>query len=85
MVLHADEFCPSVLLCYMLKPLELVTPHTAGTQIAHFPGFNEIVQSLHGLFGWNCRIVPVNLKDINVVGLQSPEGGLDGSEDGGAG
>lgn len=42
-VLHRDEFRPAVLLSCELHGRELVRPHAAGTDVAHFVTFDEVM------------------------------------------
>jgi len=84
-VLHADEFRPAVLLGGVLQQRELPRPHAGGADVVHFSGAHEVVQSLHGFFEGRVRVEAVDLQQVEVVELETGEGGVDGFEDGGAG
>ena len=55
------------------------------TDIPHFTALDKVVKSFHGFFDGDGCVETVDLKDIEVVGLQAGEGGVDGGEDGLAG
>lgn len=81
-VLHGDEFGPPVLFGAVLHHHELEGPHAAGADVADFPRFDEVVESLHCFFDGDGGVEAVDLKEVDVGCLQAREGGIDGVEDG---
>ena len=84
-VLHAHERGPAVLACHRDQVCKLPGSHRAGTDVAHFTALHEIVQRLHRFFRGDCGIIPMDLKEIDVRGLQSRKRGRGRIEDGCAG
>ncbi len=82
MVLHADERAPTVLPREMQGLAELPGVHGGGAEVAHLAALDEVVQRLEGLLDGG-RIVPaMNLIQIDVVGAEPAQAGVDGSENG---
>lgn len=84
-VLHADELGPAVALSDGLHLGELVCPHGAGTDVADLARLDEVVEGFHRLFDKDCVVVTVDLEQVNVVGAETLEGGIDCGEDGRSG
>lgn len=84
-VLHADELGPAVLLGDELHAGELRRPHRACTNVAHFAGLDKVVEGFHGFFKRGSIVEAMDLKEVDVGGSKTGEGGVDGVEDGGAG
>lgn len=85
MVLHADEFRPTVLLGCVLQERELPGPHAGRADVVHFAGTHEVVEGLHGFFEGRVWVEAVDLQEVQVVELKAGEGGVDCFENGGAG
>lgn len=45
------------------------------------PAAHQVVQRAHRLFGGGAVVVAVDLEDVDVARLETPEGGLDGGKD----
>ena len=52
---------------------ELVGRHGRAADVAHLARAHELVERVHGLFHRRVRIEPVDLVDVDVIGLQAPE------------
>jgi len=68
-VLHADELSPAVLLGDKLKLGELGCIHGARTNVANFTALDEIVESPHGFFSGDGRVITVDLEEVDVIGV----------------
>ena len=81
-VLHADELGPAVLLSGKLHPRKLDSPHGAGTNVVHLAALDQVMQCLHRLLDWSVVVESVDLQEIDVVGIEALQGGIDLVEDG---
>ena len=81
-VLHTDEFSLAVRLSAGLHYCKLVPPHRACADVPHLTHLYEVTQCLHGFFDQGIFVEAVALEQVHVVGVQAPEAGLDGLEDG---
>ena len=79
MILHTHEPCPAVFLRARLHHRKLVRPHTAGPDVAHFPGPHEIVKRLHGFFNGRFIVEAVDLEEIDVISFQPSQRTVDGA------
>ena len=82
MVLHTDEFCPSILLGAELHHCELECPHGTRTNVANLAGFNNVVKRFHCLLDRGVLIEAVNLKEVDVRGIETFERRIHCVEDG---
>lgn len=73
-----------ILLRRELQSCKVDCPHGRSANVADLARLDEIVQSLHGLLEGGVIVEAVNLKQIDVVGTQTTQGGVDLVEDGGA-
>lgn len=80
MILHRNKLGPPVLFRRELHRCELIGIHAAGTDISYFPAFYKVVKCLHGLFNRNGLIKAMDLQEIDVGGLETSEGCVDGIE-----
>ena len=80
-ILHTNKFGPAIPLGAELHHSELICPHAAGTYVVHLPAFYQIVKCFHRFFDRHCFIEAVDLQEVNIGGLETEEGGVDGSED----
>ena len=71
MILHRDKFRPPISFRDVLHRCKLVSPHRARTDVPHHSGLDQIVQCTHGLFGWNCAIVSMNLKNVDIIRVEA--------------
>lgn len=78
--MHADELGPASPLRRELHRRELVSPHAAGTNVAYFPAFDQVMQSLHGLFDRGGLVEAVDLEEVDVGCIQPSQRRLDGVE-----
>lgn len=78
--MHADELGPASPLRRELHRRELVSPHAAGTNVAYFPAFDQVMQSLHGLFDKGGLVEAVDLEEVDVGCIQPSQRRLDGVE-----
>ena len=74
-----------MLVGYLVEMRELPAPHRARANVPHFTALNKIMQGLHRFFRRDFGVIPSNLEEIKVCGLQARERGLDRVEDGRAG
>src|SRR6266851_678168 len=81
-VLHADEAGPAVLLGDAEGAAELPSVHRRGADIACLARLDDIVQRLEGLLDRRFMVPAVDLIEIDVVGAETPEAGVDLHHDG---
>ncbi len=77
MVLHGREACPAVPLLEVQGLGELPGVHRGRAEIAGLPGLHHVVQRLQGLLQRRPVVVPVDHVDVDVVGAQPPQAGVD--------
>ena len=65
-VLHADEFRPVVHAGRVLHLHQLVSPHGAGTDVAHFSRFDDVVEGFHGFSDGCVGVETVDLEEVDV-------------------
>ena len=61
----------------MLKFGELPGVHGGGAEVADLPGLDDVVEGLHGLCDWSLGIEAVDLVEVDVVGAEPGQGGVD--------
>jgi hypothetical protein len=66
LVLHTDEFCPTILFCDKLHTSKLIRPHGASANIADLSGLDEIVERFHRFFWRHRGVISMDLKKVNV-------------------
>src|SRR5215831_8930288 len=60
---------------------ELIDEEVRAADVADLPLVDQVVEGAEGLIDRRLEVVPVELVEVDVVGLQAPQGGLDGGED----
>ena len=70
-VLHRDEARPVVEVCDVEGLGELPGVHGGGADVADFAGFDDVVESFHGLFDGGFVVPAMDLVEVDVVGLEA--------------
>ena len=81
MVLHGSKPGPPVPFGRVLRFGELPGEHAAGAEVARLARPDDVVQGLHGLLGRRAGVPAVDLVEVDVVGAQTPQRGVDGGQD----
>ena len=79
-VLHRDEPRPAPALGHLEHLRELPGKHARRADVARLAGPHDVVQRLEGLLDRGVRIEPVDLIEIDVIGPEAPQRGVDGVE-----
>ena len=58
-----------------------MSPHRRSTNIAHFAGLDDIMESIHGFLRGCSGVETVNLQQIDVGQIESLQAGIDTLED----
>ncbi len=80
-VLHGHEFRPALDLGRVLCLSELPRKHAAGSDVASLAGADDVVQRLHRLLNGRAGIPPVDLVQVDVVHLETPQRRVDARQD----
>ena len=70
-----------MLLGHELHACELRSPHTACAYVADLSGLHEVVQGFHCFFDGDEGVKAVDLKEVDVGGVETAEGGVDCGDD----
>ena len=79
-VLHRHEARPAVALGDLQHLRELPGVHARRADVARLAGPHDVVQRFQGLLDRRVRVEPVDLVEVDVVGPEPSEGGVDGLE-----
>jgi hypothetical protein len=82
LVLHRYESGPPAERGGMLKLGELPGVHRRRSEIARLAGAHDVVQSLHRLLNRGVRVEAVNLIEVDVVGVEPEQRGVNLLQDG---
>lgn len=77
LVLHAHEGRPAVQLGDVLHLGELPCPHARRADVPGLPGLDDVVQRLHRLLDGRVRVEAVDLVQVDVVGAEAGQRGVD--------
>ncbi|MPM32210.1 hypothetical protein SDC9_78770 [bioreactor metagenome] len=81
LILHRDELGPVVQFGGVLHLGELPGPHGGGADVTRLAGLHHVVECLHCLFDRGVRIEAVDLVQVDVVGAEPLQRGVDLFED----
>src|SRR3984893_97213 len=76
-VLHADEAGPAVTFGNPKSPGELPRMHRGPADITDLPGLDDVVERFEGLLDWGAIIPAVDLIEVDVIGAEAPQAGVD--------
>ena len=79
-ILHTNKLGPAIPLGAELHHSKLICPHAASTYVVHFSAFYQIVKCFHRFFDRHCFVEAMDLQEVDIGGLETGEGGVDGSE-----
>src|SRR5674476_1536941 len=77
LVLHRDEAGPAAEVGRVLHRGELPRVHAGGADVAHLPGLDHVVERFHRLFDRRLGVEAVDLVEVDVVGAQPGQRGVD--------
>src|SRR5664280_511261 len=77
LVLHRDEAGPAAEVGRVLHRGELPRVHAGRADVAHLPGLDHVVESFHRLFDRRLGVEAVDLVEVDVVGAQPGQRGVD--------
>jgi hypothetical protein len=80
LVMHAHEPRPPISPCDFVHVRQFPARHAARADVSHFTALYQVVQRPHGLFDGSLGIKLVNLKQVDVCGVESLERGINGIE-----
>ena len=81
MVLHRDEARPAVPLGHLEQTGELPGIHARGAEVARLARTHDVVERFEGLLNRGVRVEPMDLVEVDVVGAEPTERGVDGVEE----
>ena len=82
MVLHRDEARPAVAVGQVQRLAELPGVHRRGADVARLAGLHHVVQRLQRLLDRRVVVPAMDLVEIDVVGAQPAQAGVDLGHDG---
>ncbi|MNH33908.1 hypothetical protein D3C79_944660 [compost metagenome] len=80
-VLHRHETAPTVTGRHLLCLGELPGVHRRCTDVTGLAGLDHVVQGLHGLLDGGVVVPAVDLVQVDVIGTQAAEAGVDVGHD----